>query len=142
VEEALKIIEAKVVIADLAKEISNELSSGNHSNADSLIRDNGLEWKDEGWIGRRTEMPFGVAIAAYKMTRPSDSNASYIVQNMDGATTVLVRVSGVRLSENSEIGWPEIQSFEIMNEWSVSLIKSLRKSAEESGDIRIFSEFL
>ena len=142
VEEALKTIEAKVVIADLAEKIADELSSGNHSSADLLIRDNGLEWKDKGWIGRRTEMPFGVAVAAYKMTRPSDSNASYIVQNMDGATTVLVRVSGVRVSENSEIGWPEIQSFEIMNEWSVSLIKSLRGSAEESGDIRIFSEFL
>jgi len=142
VETALKTIEAKVVIADLAKEISGELSSGNHASADLLISDNGLEWKDEGWIGRRTEMPFGVAVAAYKMPIPSDSNATYIAQNMDGVTTVLVRVSGVRLAENGEAGWPVVQSFEIMNEWSASLIKSLRESAEESGDIRIFSEFL
>ena len=142
VEAILKTAEAKVVIADLAKEISDELSSGNHSNADSLISDNGLEWKDEGWIGRRTEMPFGVAVAAYKMSTPSDSNATYIAQNMDGVTTVLVKVSGVRLAENGEAGWPLVQSLEIMNEWSASLIKSLRESADESDDIRIFSEFL
>jgi peptidyl-prolyl cis-trans isomerase D len=142
VEATLKTIEAKVVIADLAKEISDELSSGNHSSADALISDNDLEWKNEGWIGRRTEMPFGVAVAAYKMPTPTDSKASYIAQNMDGVTTVLVKVSGVRLAENGEAGWPLVQSFEIMNEWSASLIKSLRESAEESGDIRIFSEFL
>ncbi|HIF88291.1 MAG TPA: hypothetical protein EYQ52_00550 [Candidatus Thioglobus sp.] len=142
VEATLKTIEAKVVIADLAKEISDELSSGNHSSADSLISDNDLEWKNEGWIGRRTEMPFGVAVAAYKMPTPTDSKASYIAQNMDGVTTVLVKVSGVRLAENGEAGWPLVQSFEIMNEWSASLIKSLRESAKESGDIRIFSEFL
>jgi len=142
VEATLKTIEAKVVIADLAKEISDELSSGNHSSADALISDNDLEWKNEGWIGRRTEMPFGVAVAAYKMPTPTDSKASYIAQNMDGVTTVLVKVSGVRLAENGEAGWPLVQSFEIMNEWSASLIKSLRESAKESGDIRIFSEFL
>jgi len=142
VEATLKTIEAKVVIADLAKEISDELSSGNHSSADSLISDNDLEWKNEGWIGRRTEMPFGVAVAAYKMPTPTDPKASYIAQNMDGVTTVLVKVSGVRLAENGEAGWPLVQSFEIMNEWSASLIKSLRESAKESGDIRIFSEFL
>ncbi|MGE4570162.1 MAG: SurA N-terminal domain-containing protein [Gammaproteobacteria bacterium] len=142
VETTLKAIEAKAVIADLAKEIADELSSGNHSSANSLISDNGLEWKDEGWIGRRTELPFGVAVTAYKMPVPTDSNASYIARNMDGLTTILVRVSGVRLAENGESGWPTVQSFEIMKEWSASLIKSLRESAEESGDIRIFSEFL
>lgn len=142
VESALKAIEATVVVADLAQEIANELSSGNYSDADSLISDNGLEWKDEGWIGRRTEIPFGVAVAAYKMPTPGDSNATYIAQNMDGVTTVLVRVSGVRLAENGEAGWPTVQSFEVMNEWSASLVKSLRESAENSGDIRIFSELL
>jgi len=142
VEATLKTIEAKVVIAALAKEISDELSSGSHSNANSLISDNGLEWKEEGWIGRRTEMPFGVAVAAYKMPTPVDSNASYIAQNMDGVTTVLVRVSGVRLAEKGEAGWPVVQSFETMNEWTASLIRSLRETAEASGDIRIFSELL
>jgi len=142
VEATLRAIEAKVVIADLANEISDELSSGNHSSADSLISDNGLEWKDEGWIDRRTEMPFGVAVAAYKMPTPTASNATYITQNMDGVTTVLVKVSGVRLAENGEAGWPMVQSFEVMNEWSASLIRSLRKSADESDDIRIFSELL
>jgi len=142
VESLLKTIEAKVVIADLAQEIASELSSGNHSNANSLISNNGLEWKDESWIGRRTELPFGVAVVAYKMPNPSDLNASYVAQNMDGVTTVLVRVSDVRLAENGESGWPAVQSLEIMNEWSVSLIKSLRESADKSGDIQIFSEFL
>jgi len=142
VEGELKTLEAKAVIANLAEKIANELKNGNHSSADSLISDNALEWKDEGWIGRRTKLPFGVAVAAYKMPKPTDSSASYNAQNLNGVTTVLIRVSGVRLAENGEAGWPTVQSFEIMNEWSASLIRNLRESAEESGDIRIFSELL
>ena len=142
VEGALKTLEAKAVIANLAEKITNELENGNHSSADLLISDNALEWRDEGWIGRRTELPFGVAVAAYKMPKPTDSSASYNTQNLNGVTTVLIRVSGVRLAENGEADWLKVQSFEIMKEWSASLIRNLRESAEESDDIRIFSELL
>ena len=104
-----------------------------------LIADNTLEWNNEGWISRAKELPFDVTSIAFSIPKPIDSEHTYSSRSVDGFTSLVIDLAGVRLpEEDTDTGVSSLLISQENNEMFVSLIKQLRESAE----IRIFSDLL
>jgi peptidyl-prolyl cis-trans isomerase D len=139
IHKTLKTIEAKAIINELVERLVGAFSSGDESLSDDIMSKNKLSWIEVGWIKRSANLPFGVAIKAYKMTKPTSGASSFASANYDNFTTVLVQLKALRQSENGDIANIEaLYASEELNEWFASFVKSLRQSA----DIKIFSDFL
>ena len=132
-------IAAKILIENLSLSIATALVSGDELMTNKLLTDNGLEWNNEGWISRATELPFNVTSFAFSIPKPIDSEHTYSARNVDNLTSLVIDVSGVRLPEEvSDSGVAELYLSQENSEMFASLIEQLRENAE----IRIFSDLL
>jgi peptidyl-prolyl cis-trans isomerase D len=139
VTSILSNIAAKKIIDNLSLSIATALASGDELMANKLIADNALEWNNEGWISRAKELPFDVTSTAFSIPKPIDGERTYSSRSVDGFTSLVIDLAGVRLpEEDTDTGVSSLLISQENNEMFVSLIKQLRESAE----IRIFSELL
>ena len=139
VKSILSNIAAKKLIDNLSLTISTALVSGDELMTSKLLADNGLEWKSEGWISRTAGLPFDLASIAFSIPKPVEGEHTYSSRNVDSLTSLVVDLSGVRLSEDYiDTGFAEFHLNEESNEMFISLIRQLRDNAE----IKIFSDLL
>ena len=139
VASILNNIAAKILIEDLSLAIATALVSGDELMTNKLITDNNLQWNNEGWISRATELPFNVTSFAFSIPKPIDSEHTYSARNVNNLTSLVIDVSGVRLPEEvTDSGVSALYLSQESNEMFVSLIKQLRENAE----IKIFSDLL
>jgi len=139
IEAALKSAAAKEVIENIAENIASALSSGDNQTANQLISENNLEWVDEGWISRASELPFNVTSLSYTLSKPDEGRHTYSAESANRSTSLVIDLSGVRIPEdNSNTGISEVYINQENIEMFVSLIKQLRENAE----IKVFSELL
>ena len=132
-------IAAKILIENLSLSIATALVSGDELMTNKLLTDNGLEWNNEGWISRATELPFNVTSFAFSIPKPIDSEHTYSARNVNNLTSLVIDVSGVRLPEEvADSGVAEVYLSQENSEMFASLIEQLRENAE----IRIFSDLL
>ncbi|MDC1417830.1 SurA N-terminal domain-containing protein [Candidatus Thioglobus sp.] len=132
-------IAAKKIIDNLSLSIATALASGDELMTNKLIADNALEWNNEGWISRAKELPFDVTSIAFSIPKPIDGEHTYSSRSVDGFTSLVIDLAGVRLpEEDTDTGVSSLLISQENNEMFVSLIKQLRESAE----IRIFSDLL
>ena len=132
-------IAAKKIIDNLSLSIATALASGDELMTNKLIADNALEWNNEGWISRAKELPFDVTSIAFSIPKPIDGEHTYSSRSVDGFTSLVIDLAGVRLpEEDTDTGVSSLLISQENNEMFVSLIKQLRENAE----IRIFSDLL
>ena len=132
-------IAAKKIIDNLSLSIATALASGDELMTNKLITDNALEWNNEGWISRAKELPFDVTSIAFSIPKPIDGEHTYSSRSVDGFTSLVIDIAGVRLpEEDTDTGVSSLLISQENNEMFVSLIKQLRENAE----IRIFSDLL
>ncbi|MDA9357253.1 SurA N-terminal domain-containing protein [Candidatus Thioglobus sp.] len=132
-------IAAKKIIDNLSLSIATALASGDELMTNKLINDNALEWNNEGWISRAKELPFDVTSIAFSIPKPIDGEHTYSSRSIDGFTSLVIDIAGVRLpEEDTDTGVSSLLISQENNEMFVSLIKQLRENAE----IRIFSDLL
>jgi len=132
-------IAAKKIIDNLSLSIATALASGDELMTNKLITDNALDWNNEGWISRAKELPFDVTSIAFSIPKPIDGEHTYSSRSVDGFTSLVIDLAGVRLpEEDTDTGVSSLLISQENNEMFVSLIKQLRESAE----IRIFSDLL
>jgi peptidyl-prolyl cis-trans isomerase D len=139
VKSILSNIAAKKLIDDLSLTITTALVSGDELMTSKLLADNGLEWRSEGWISRAAGLPFDLASIAFSIPKPVKGEHTYSSRSVDSLTSLVVDLSGVRLSEEDiDTGFAEFHLNEESNEMFISLIRQLRDDAE----IKIFSDLL
>jgi len=139
VTSILSNIAAKKIIDNLSLSIATALASGDELMTNKLIADNALEWNNEGWISRAKELPFDVTSIAFSIPKPIDGEHTYSSRSVDGFTSLVIDIAGVRLpEEDTDTGVSSLLISQENNEMFVSLIKQLRENAE----IRIFSDLL
>ena len=137
--DILRSLGAKQLIDELAQTISSSLTSGDDTQAKTLMVENDLEWNEVGWITRDSQLPFDATNKVYKLSKPNTGEHIYHSQSADANTTLVIDLKAVKLSEeviNSEI--VDLYLSEESNELFLSLVKKLRDSAE----IKVFSELL
>jgi len=135
----LKTLGAKKLIDDLSLSIASALTSGDELTVNKLLTDNELEWNDEGWISRATQLPFDITSVAFTIPKPILGEHTYSSRSADNSTSLVIDLKAVRLPEGqNNTGISEIYLSQENNEMFVSLIKQLRETAE----IKVFSDLL
>ena len=135
----LKTLGAKKLIDDLSLSIASALTSGDELTVNTLLTDNELEWNEEGWISRATQLPFDISGVAFTISKPILGEHTYSSRSADNSTSLVIDLKAVRLSEGeNDTGISEIYLSQENNEIFASLIKQLRETAE----IKVFSELL
>jgi peptidyl-prolyl cis-trans isomerase D len=135
----LKTLGAKKLIDNLSLSIVSALTSGDELTVNKLLTDNELEWNDEGWISRTTQLPFDITNIAYTIPKPILGEHTYSSKSVDNSTSLVIDLKAVRLPEGeNDTGISELYLSQENNEMFVSLIKQLRESAE----IKVFSDLL
>jgi peptidyl-prolyl cis-trans isomerase D len=139
IEAALKTDLAKEVIDNLAENIVSALSSGDEQTANQIISENNLEWVNEGWISRASELPFDVTSLAFTLAKPKEGRSTYSAESANRFTSLVIDLAGVRTPEgDSDTGISALYLSQENNEMFISLIKQLRENAE----IKVFSDLL
>ena len=134
----LKTLGAKKLIDDLSLSIASALTSGDELTVNKLLTDNELEWNDEGWISRATQLPFDITSVAFTIPKPILGEHTYSSRSADSISLV-IDLKAVRLPEGqNNTGISEVYLSQENNEMFVSLIKQLRETAE----IKVFSDLL
>ena len=135
----LKTLGAKKLIDDLSLSIASALTSGDELTVNKLLTDNELEWNDEGWISRATQLPFGISSIAFTIPKPILGEHTYSSQSADNSTSLVINLKAVRVPEGeNDTGISEVYLSQENNEMFTSLIKQLRETAE----IKVFSDLL
>ncbi|HIE77677.1 MAG TPA: hypothetical protein EYP92_02460 [Candidatus Thioglobus sp.] len=135
----LKTLGAKKLIDDLSLSIASALTSGDELTVNKLLTDNELEWNDEGWISRATQLPFDITSVAFTIPKPILGEHTYSSRSADNSISLVIDLKAVRLPEGqNNTGISEIYLTQENNEMFVSLIKQLRETAE----IKVFSDLL
>ena len=135
----LKTLEAKKLIDDLSLSIASALTSGDELTVNKLLTDNKLEWNDEGWISRATQLPFDISGVAFTIPKPILGEHTYSSRSADNSTSLVIDLKAVRLPEGeNDTGISEVYLSQENNEMFTSLIKQLRETAE----IKVFSDLL
>ena len=135
----LKTLGAKKLIDDLSLSIASALTSGDELTVNKLLTDNELEWNDEGWISRSTQLPFDITSVAFTIPKPILGEHTYSSRSADNSISLVIDLKAVRLPEGqNNTGISEIYLSQENNEMFVSLIKQLRETAE----IKVFSDLL
>ena len=135
----LKTLDAKKLIDDLSLSIASALTSGDELTVNKLLTDNNLEWNDEGWISRATQLPFGISGVAFTIPKPILGEHTYSSRSADNSTSLVIDLKAVRLPEGeNNTGISEIYLSQESNEMFTLLIKQLRETAE----IKVFSDLL
>ena len=135
----LKTLGAKKLIDDLSLSIASALTSGDELTVNKLLTDNELEWNDEGWISRATQLPFDISGVAFTIPKPILGEHTYSSRSADNSTSLVIDLKAVRLPEGeNDTGISEIYLSQENNEMFTSLIKQLRETAE----IKVFSDLL
>ena len=135
----LKTLGAKKLIDDLSLSIASALTSGDELTVNKLLTDNELEWNDEGWISRATQLPFDIASVAFTIPKPILGEHTYSSRSADNSISLVIDLKAVRLPEGqNNTGISEVYLSQENNEMFVSLIKQLRETAE----IKVFSDLL
>jgi peptidyl-prolyl cis-trans isomerase D len=135
----LKTLGAKKMIDNLSLSIVSALTSGDELTVNKLLTDNELEWNDEGWISRATQLPLDITSLAYTIPKPMLGEHTYSSSSADNSTSVVIDLKAVRLPEGkNDTGIAELYLSQENNEMFASLIKQLREKAE----IKVFSDLL
>ena len=135
----LKTLGAKKLIDDLSLSIASALTSGDELTVNKLLTDNELEWNDEGWISRATQLPFDISGVAFTIPKPILGEHTYSSRSADNSTSLVIDLKAVRLPEGeNDTGISEVYLSQENNEMFTSLIKQLRETAE----IKVFSDLL
>ena len=135
----LKTLGAKKLIDDLSLSIASALTSGDELTVNKLLTDNELEWNDEGWISRSTQLPFDITSVAFTIPKPILGEHTYSSRSADNSISLVIDLKAVRLPEGqNNTGISGIYLSQENNEMFVSLIKQLRETAE----IKVFSDLL
>ena len=135
----LKTLDAKKLIDDLSLSIVSALTSGDELTVNKLLTDNELEWNDEGWISRATQLPFDITSVAFSIPKPILGEHTYSSRSADNSISLVIDLKAVRLPEGqNNTGISEVYLSQENNEMFVSLIKQLRETAE----IKVFSDLL
>jgi len=135
----LKTLGAKKLIDDLSLSIVSALTSRDELTVNKLLTDNELEWNDEGWISRATQLPFDITSVAFTIPKPILGEHTYSSRSTDNSTSLVIDLKAVRLPEGeNDTGISELYLTQENNEMFVSLIKQLRETAE----IKVFSDLL
>ena len=135
----LKTLGAKKLIDDLSLSIASALTSGDELTVKKLLTDNELEWNDEGWISRATQLPFDITSVAFTIPKPILGEHTYSSRSADNSISLVIDLKAVRLPEGqNNTGISEVYLSQENNEMFVSLIKQLRETAE----IKVFSDLL
>ena len=135
----LKTLDAKKLIDDLSLSITSALTSGDELTVNKLLTDNELEWNDEGWISRATQLPFDITSVAFSIPKPILGEHTYSSRSADNSISLVIDLKAVRLPEGqNNTGISEVYLSQENNEMFVSLIKQLRETAE----IKVFSDLL
>ena len=139
IEAALKSAAAKEIIDNLAENIASALTSGDEQTANQIISDNNLEWINQGWITRASNLPFDLSSLSYTLTKPEDGRHTYSAESANRLTSLVIDLSGVRVPEGDEdTGISALYLSQENNEMFISLINQLRENAE----IKVFTELL
>ena len=139
IEAALKSAAAKEIIDNLAENIASALTSGDEQTANQIISDNNLEWVNQGWITRASNLPFDLSSLSYTLTKPEDGRHTYSAESSNRLTSLVIDLSGVRVPEGDEdTGISTLYLSQENNEMFISLINQLRENAE----IKVFTELL
>ena len=139
IEAALKSAAAKEIIDNLAENIASALTSGDEQTANQIISDNNLEWINQGWITRASNLPFDLSSLSYTLTKPEDGRHTYSAESANRLTSLVIDLSGVRVPEGDEdTGISALYLSQENNEMFISLISQLRENAE----IKVFTELL
>jgi len=139
IEAALKSAAAKEIIDNLAENIASALTSGDEQTANQIISDNNLEWVNQGWITRASNLPFNLSSLSYTLTKPEDGRHTYSAESANRLTSLVIDLSGVRVPEGDEdTGISALYLSQENNEMFISLINQLRENAE----IKVFTELL
>lgn len=135
----LKTLGAKKLIDDLSLSIASALTSGDELTVNKLLTDNELEWNDEGWISRATQLPFDITSVAFTIPKPILGEHTYSSRSADNSISLVIDLKAVRLPEGqNNTGISGIYLSQENNEMFASLIKQLRETAE----IKVFSDLL
>ena len=135
----LKTLGAKKLIDDLSLSIVSALTSRDELTVNKLLTDNELEWNDEGWISRATQLPFDITSVAFTIPKPILGEHTYSSRSADNSTSLVIDLKSVRLPEGgNDTGISELYLSQENNEMFISLIKQLRETAE----IKVFSDLL
>jgi len=135
----LKTLGAKKLIDDLSLSIASALTSGDELTVNKLLTDNQLEWNDEGWISRATQLPLDITSVAFTIPKPILGEHTYSSQSANNSTSLVIDLKAVRVPEGeNDTGISEIYLSQENNEMFFSLIKQLRETAE----IKVFSDLL
>ena len=135
----LKTLGAKKLIDDLSLSIATALTSGDELTVNKLLTDNQLEWNDEGWISRATQLPLDITSVAFTIPKPILGEHTYSSRSANNSTSLVIDLKAVRLPEGeNDTGISELYLSQENNEMFVSLIKQLRETAE----IKVFSDLL
>ena len=139
IEAALKSAAAKEIIDNLAENIASALTSGDEQTANQIISDNNLEWVNQGWITRASNLPFDLSSLSYTLTKPEDGRHTYSAESANRLTSLVIDLSGVRVPEgDQDTGISALYLSQENNEMFISLINQLRENAE----IKVFTELL
>ena len=139
IEAALKSAAAKEIIDNLAENIASALTSGDEQTANQIISDNNLEWVNQGWITRASNLPFDLSSLSYTLTKPKDGRHTYSAESANRLISLVIDLSGVRVPEGDEdTGISALYLSQENNEMFISLINQLRENAE----IKVFTELL
>ena len=135
----LKTLGATKLIDDLSLSIASALTSGDELTVNKLLTDNELEWNDEGWISRSTQLPFDITSVAFTIPKPILGEHTYSSRSADNSISLVIDLKAVRLPEGqNNTGISGIYLSQENNEMFASLIKQLRETAE----IKVFSDLL
>ena len=135
----LKTLGAKKLIDDLTLSIASALTSGDELTVNKLLTDNELEWNDEGWISRATQLPFDITSVAFTISKPILGEHTYSSRSADNSISLVIDLKAVRLPKGqNNTGISGIYLSQENNEMFASLIKQLRETAE----IKVFSDLL
>ena len=135
----LKTLGAKKLIDNLSLSIASALTSGDELTVNKLLTDNQLEWNDEGWISRATQLPLDITSVAFTIPKPILGEHTYSSSSANNSTSLVIDLKAVRVPEGeNDTGISEIYLSQENNEMFFSLIKQLRETAE----IKVFSDLL
>jgi peptidyl-prolyl cis-trans isomerase D len=135
----LKTLGAKKLIDGLSLSIVSALTSGDELTVNKLLTENELEWNDEGWISRATQLPLEITRVAFTLPKPILGEHTYSSRSAGNSTSLVINLKAVRLPEGeNDTGISELYLSQENNEMFVSLIKQLREKAE----IKVFSDLL
>ena len=139
IEATLKSSAAKELINNISENIASALSSGDDQSAKKLIAENNLEWVNEGWISRASELPYSLSSLAFTLAKPEEGRHIYSAESPNSLTSLVIDLVGVRIPEgDSDTGISALYLSQENNEMFISLIKQLRENAE----IKVFTDLL